>query len=280
MGAPALTIFVLFVIIIGPIPGAIGPHTLLAQEPQKLPDQTQEPQIQQPSAKQPDQAQQPANQQAPPATVRTQAEAAAVKSVEFFDLLQKKSLVFPDIALNTTVLPPEKKFELFIDNSVSIHTIIWASLGSLVGQAADSPTGFGVGASGYPKRFATSLARTASGEFFGTFVLASALHEDPRFFPEHAPTFKGSIKYSLKRLFVTRNDAGASVVNVSGLLGPAMGEALANVYWPDRNRTVGDTLLRYGIDLAARSAGNMFRNYWPVFAAKAAARANRANNNN
>jgi hypothetical protein len=43
-----------------------------------------------------------------------------------------------------------------------------------------------------------------------------------------------------------------------------MGEALANVYWPDRNRTVGDTLLRYGLDLASRAGGNMMREYWPV----------------
>ncbi len=272
-------IFVLF----GAISGLLGPHPLLAQEPQKPSDQNQPPgnqppQPQLPETQQPEQAQQPKNQQAPAPSMKTQAAVAAVKSVEFFDLLEKRSVVFPDIALNTTALSPGKKFELFIDNSVSVHTIIWASLGALVGQAADSPTGFGVGASGYPKRFATSLARESSGEFFGTFVLASALHQDPRFFPERAPTLKSSVKYSVKRLFVTRNNAGENVANVSGLLGPALGEALANVYWPDQNRTVGDTLLRYGLDLAARSVGNVFRNYWPVFAAKAA-RASRANNN-
>jgi hypothetical protein len=43
-----------------------------------------------------------------------------------------------------------------------------------------------------------------------------------------------------------------------------MAEGLANVYWPDRNRTAGDTLLRYGIGLATRAGGNMIREYWPV----------------
>lgn len=108
------------------------------------------------------------------------------------------------------------------------------------------------------------MARQASGEFFGKFVLASALHEDPRFFPQLNPTFGQSVKYSVKRLFVTRSDSGRDVANISGLLGPAMGEGLANVYMPDRNRTVGDTLMRYGLDLATRAGGNMLREYWPV----------------
>ena len=108
------------------------------------------------------------------------------------------------------------------------------------------------------------MARQASGEFFGKFVLASALHEDPRFFPQLNPTFGQSVKYSVTRLFVTRNDSGRDVANISGLLGPAMAEGLANAYWPERNRTVGDTLMRYGLDLATRAGGNMLREYWPV----------------
>ncbi len=43
-----------------------------------------------------------------------------------------------------------------------------------------------------------------------------------------------------------------------------MGEGLANAYWPDRNRTVGDTFMRYGIDIATKAGGNMLREYWPV----------------
>jgi hypothetical protein len=228
-------------------------------------EQTSPEQSKPPEPENPDQANPPA--QTNPAKVGP-AENAAVKSVELFNLLDKKSIVFPDIASTTVALSPGQKFELFIDNSISIHSILWAALGSLIGQAADSPTGFGVGASGYPKRFSTSLARQSSGEFFGTFVLASALHEDPRFFPQFNPAFKQSIKYSVHRLFFTRSDSGNQVVNVSGLVGPLLGESLANVYWPDRNRTVGDTLFRYGLDLSARVAGNMFRNYWPVLFAK------------
>jgi hypothetical protein len=186
------------------------------------------------------------------------------KPVDVFNLLDEKSIVFPDIAASTQPLTPSEKFELFVDNSISVHTIMWSALGSAVGQADDSPTGFGQGWDAYADRFGSSMARGASGEFFGTFVLASAMHYDPRFFPERDPSLGHAIVYSVSRVFVSRDDAGKRVVNVPGLVGPLLGEALANVYWPDRNRTVGDTFFRYGVDLATRAGGNMLREYWPV----------------
>ncbi len=189
-------------------------------------------------------------------------------SVALYNLLQEKSIVFPDIAASTQPLSPGQKFQLFVDNSISVHTITWAALGSSVGQAEDSPTGFGQGWDAYAKRFGSSMARQSSSEFFGTFFLASALHQDPRFYPESHPSFGHAIKYSIQRVFVTRSDDGRDVPNASGLGGMLMAEGLANVYWPDRNRTVGDTFFRFGLDVATRAGGNMLREYWPVFYGK------------
>jgi len=42
-----------------------------------------------------------------------------------------------------------------------------------------------------------------------------------------------------------------------------LSESLANAYWPEQDRTAGQTFRRYGIDLGVRAAGNMFRDYWP-----------------
>ena len=191
-----------------------------------------------------------------------------VPGASLYNFLQRKSIVFPDIALSAIPLSPGQKFELAVDNSISVHSITWSMLGAAVGQADDSPTGFGQGWDAYAKRFGSSMARQASGEFFGTFVLASALHEDPRFYAEIKPSFFHAIKYSVQRVFITRNDSGQDVTNWSGLTGPLMAEGLANAYWPERNRTAGDTLFRYGLDLAGKAGGNMLREYWPVFYGK------------
>jgi hypothetical protein len=208
----------------------------------------------------------------PPAgqTPDNQAPAAAIppKPVAIYNLLQKKSVVFPDIAYSTQRLSAGQKFELFVDNSVSVDAIFWSALGSAVTQADDSPTGFQQGWGGYGRRFGADLARESSSEFFGTFALASALHEDPRFYAEVNPPFFHAMKYSAQRVFISQNDDGRTVVSWSRLGGPLLSEALANVYYPNRNRTVGDTLFRFGLDLASRASGNMLREYWPVFLAK------------
>lgn len=236
------------------------------QDTSKPPEQRKPAEQTTPQGQQTPEQTNPPEEQTP--SVAAQAANAALEPVRLFNLLEKKSIMFPDIASSTTALTPTEKFKLFVDNSVSVHSELAGLSGSAIGQAGDSPTGFEQGWGAYGKRFGTSMARESSGEFFGTFILASALHEDPRFFPRYNLTFKSSIKYSFRCLFITRNDDGREVKNISGLAGPLMGEALANVYWPDRNRTVGDTLFRYGLDLVEHAAGNMFREYWPVISAK------------
>ncbi len=193
---------------------------------------------------------------------------APPEPVALYNLLEKKSIVFPDIAYSTERLSAGRKFELFVDNSVSVDSVTWAMLASAVGQAHDSPSGFGGEWGGYGKRFGADMAREASSQFFGTFLLASALRQDPRFYAEINPSFFHAVKYSVQRVLVTRNDDGRDVVNWSGLAGPLMAEGLANVYWPDRNRSAGNTLFRYGLDLASRAGGNMLREYWPVLLGK------------
>ena len=183
----------------------------------------------------------------------------------FFSTVARKSLVFPDLATSEGPLSTGEKFKLFVNNSISPSTLFAAAAGSGISQAINSPEGYGQGGEGYAKRFGSSMARHASNNFFGTFLLASALHEDPRFFPQVNPTFGGSVKYSVQRLFVTRSDSGNDTANWSGLLGPALGEGLANAYWPEQERTAGDTLVRYGVDMATTAGYNMLRNYWPVF---------------
>ena len=154
---------------------------------------------------------------------------------------------------------------LFVNDSISPSVLAESTLSSAIAQAANSPEGYGQGWDAYAKRFGSSMARRASSEFFGTFVLASALRQDPRFFPEENPTFSSSLTYSIQRLLVTRSDDGRDVANWSGLLGPLMAEGLANSYWPEQDRTAGQTFERYGFDLAGRVGTNMLRNYWPVF---------------
>jgi hypothetical protein len=184
-------------------------------------------------------------------------------SVALFQVLQQKSRVFPDLATSAGEFGTWEKFKLAANNSASVSTIGQALLAAAYSQAIDSASGYGQGADGYAKRFGADMARSASDNLFGTFLIASALHEDPRFYVRRGLSPKESLKYAAQRLVYTRSDSGARVINFDGLLGPLASEGLANTYYPKTNRGVGSTFVRYASDQGWKFAGNVLRQYWP-----------------
>jgi hypothetical protein len=184
-------------------------------------------------------------------------------SVALFQVLQQKSRVFPDLATNAGPFGAWQKFKLAANNSVSLSTISQALLAAGFSQAINSASGYGQGVDGYAKRFGADMARSASDNLFGTFLIASALHEDPRFYVKKGLTPKQSVKYAAQRLVYTRSDSGDRVINFDGLLGPLASEGLANTYYPKTNRGVGNIFVRYGSDQGWKFCGNVLRQYWP-----------------
>lgn len=183
---------------------------------------------------------------------------------EIIGFMTNRSFIFPDIATSAAPLSAGQKFKLFVNESISPASFISSAISAGFNQWRDVPHDYGQGAEGYGKRFGESMARGASQNFFGSFVTASILHEDPRFFPQYHPTFWGSVKYSAKRIVVTRTDSGRNTFNVAGFVGPVAAEALANTYLPRSEQTGAKAAERIASDLAWKFASNMFKNYWPT----------------
>jgi hypothetical protein len=98
----------------------------------------------------------------PPPASNTGSQAGNVQVV------RKPSLFFPDLAHSAKPLTPGEKFRLAIANSVSPAAFLGSAFGAGIGQAADSPAGYGQGASAYGQRFGASMAKRASNNLIGT----------------------------------------------------------------------------------------------------------------
>jgi len=181
----------------------------------------------------------------------------------FVEVLDRKSIVFPAIAVNTGRLSPKEKFQLAVNNSVALSRIVAIGISAGFNQALDAPSGYGQGGSGYGKRYGSSLARSTSTQMFGTFALASALHQDPRFYFKDNLTIRESIVYAIDRVFFTRADDATQQLNWTGLLAPIATENLANTYQPEGDNGTSDAFRRYGYDLAWTAAANLAKQYWP-----------------
>ena len=181
-----------------------------------------------------------------------------------FKLLVRHSKVFPDLATNAEHLTVKQKLQLSVNDSLSFAAIGGSLFSAALGQARDKWPGYGQGALGFGKRFGASMGTSASTQFFGTFLLASAFEQDPRFFVRENLSLSQSLRYGLRRIVFTRTDQGLETLNTSGLLGPLAAQGLANSYLPDEERTTARTFQRYGTSLALRTGVNFAKQYWPT----------------
>jgi len=179
-------------------------------------------------------------------------------------VLERRSIFFPEIATTVGPLSTRQKFELFAGESVAPSRFLRSAAGAGISQARNSLDGYGQGMGGYGKRFGSSMATVTSSNFFGTFLISSMLHRDPRYFltlhggPGHR------IGYALSRIVVSRTDEGKNAANWAGMIAPLLAESLANSYLPVKEQTAGRTFQRYGIRIGLNTAGNALREYWPT----------------
>lgn len=179
-------------------------------------------------------------------------------------ILERPSVFFPNLAASRGPLSGKQKFELFADESVAPSRFVSSALGAGIGQARNSLAGYGQEWSGYGKRFGSSIATAASNNFFGTFLIATLLHQDPRYFVSLHGGAGHRIGYALSRIVVARTDDGRVGANWAGILGPLLAESLANSYLPVSEQTAGRTFQRYGLRVGLNTASNALREYWPT----------------
>lgn len=183
-------------------------------------------------------------------------------------VLTKRSLFFPDLAHSGQPLTSSEKFHLAIANSISPAAFLGSGFSASMGQAVDSPSGYGQGGSGYGKRFGASMANRASSSLIGTYFLSSTLHDDPRYFVMGDGSLKQSVKYALRRVVIVRKDDGGEAFNWPGIIAPLAAAGLANTYMPDAQRTAGYTFRNYGLAIAAHAGVNLLKEYWPTITRK------------
>jgi hypothetical protein len=134
-----------------------------------------------------------------------------------------------------------EKFCLFVRNTIDPSSISYAAFTAGIKQADNKLSGYGQGAAGYGKRLGAGLANGTSAGFFRTFLFASLLHEDARYFRQGSGPIRNRLEHAMIRPVVTRKDSGGRTFNWPGLLGSIAASSLSNAYYPATDRGVGPT---------------------------------------
>jgi hypothetical protein len=178
------------------------------------------------------------------------------------NLLSRRSLFFPELAVSEKPLTAGQKFKLAVDQSIAPSRFLGAAVIAGIAQADNSWPGYGQGAEGYGKRYGATMALNASTDMFGTFLLPAIARHDPRYFVSNG-RFGRKIGHAIRRVLLTRTDSGGEAPNWSGLMGILGAEGLANTYLPDAERTSGKTFERFGVHIGLVAGSNLAKEFWP-----------------
>ncbi len=169
-----------------------------------------------------------------------------------------------DPTLPYVPLRARDKWKLFLRETVDPYTFASAAGGAALSQIDNDNPKYGYGVKSYLQRFGAAQADVTTQNFFQDAVLASLLHEDPRYFrmgPGHSVLTR--VGYALSRVFITKRDSGKETFNFSGILGMGMGIALSDAYYPPRSVGGGELESRVVTSLSAWALSNLLPEFWP-----------------
>jgi hypothetical protein len=133
-----------------------------------------------------------------------------------------------------------------------------------VGQVQDSDPEWGRGWSGYSKRYGAAFADNTVCSLVTSGLMPSIFKQDPRYYQGRANGFLPRVAYAAKSSVVTRSRKdGHREFNVSEIGGTLIVANVGNLYYPQQERTVGETLTRWGTQAMWDTFANELKEFWP-----------------
>jgi hypothetical protein len=178
-------------------------------------------------------------------------------------------LVIPDYqtVLDTghvTPLTKRQKWSLAIKETIDPFNIVNAVVGAAFSQRGNQTPKYGEGGVNFVRRFGAAYADFGTQNFFSAGVLATVLHQDPRYYRKGPGTgIAKRVVYSVSRLVICRQDSGSDTFNTSGIGGMLMGIAASNLYYPAASQRVSVMTERISTSLTGGILGNLMSEFWP-----------------
>ena len=151
-----------------------------------------------------------------------------------------------------------------IRDSVSPFSLAGEIISASYSQGIDSSPNYGRDFSSFGQRVGASVARGTSQNLFSEGVMASILHEDPRFYQLGSKqNFFKRVVYAGTRPLIGRTDSGRTTPNLATLSGYLGAAALAQVYYPPPNQGFTDVMRTWGTGIGGAALGDEVTEFLP-----------------
>ena len=167
---------------------------------------------------------------------------------------------------SATPLTSKDKGRLAVRDVVDPFNLLFVAGYSSIAIAANAHSAYGPGFKGFGKLFGYSMLLNAQGEFFGTYLIPSIVHQDPRYHRMRDASVSRRVLHALAHTVVTSHDDGAAMPNYATLLTYPISAELANLYVPGIQTDGASTARRIAIGLATDPAGSLVAEFLPDIA--------------
>ena len=160
-------------------------------------------------------------------------------------------------------LTPKDKAWLAARNMVDPFNTITILGEAAIAVGSDSHSAYGPGMPGYARYVGVSFTQELTGEFFGTFLIPSVVHQDPHYHRLPKAGIPHRIGHAMLQVVWTQGDTGKGMPNYANIVGFAIDDAISNLYVPGRETDASATGSRYAIGLASAPIGNFITEFLP-----------------
>jgi hypothetical protein len=158
---------------------------------------------------------------------------------------------------------PGQKLYLAAHNLLDPFNLITILGEAGISVAANSHSGYGPGIPGWGRYVGVSFTQDTTGEFFGTFLIPSLVHQDPHYHRLPNASIKRRIAHAAYQVLWTQGDNGKGMINYADLAGFAIDDAIGNLYVPGQRTDGSSTASRYFIGLATAPIDNYVTEFLP-----------------
>jgi hypothetical protein len=172
---------------------------------------------------------------------------------------------FLDTSMPIPMTPRQKGYLAFRD-VVDPFNLITIFGSSAITIAIDPDSAYGPGFKGFGKLSGVSLLQDATGEFVGTFLIPSIVHQDPHYHRMPTATFSRRLLHAVSHTVITQSDFGHRMPNVATLLGYPIDAEISNLYVPGIESNGPSTVKRIFIGYALDPVNNIVTEFLPDLA--------------
>lgn len=163
-------------------------------------------------------------------------------------------------------LTPLQKAHLAGRNLIDPFNLITIVGVAGIGTALNSHSAYGPGWNGFAKNVGVIFTQDMVAQFFGTFLIPSVTHEDPRYHRLPHASIKRRAFHTVEQVVWTLGDDGKGMPNYSNIVGTAAEVEINNLYVPGQQTNLPASAKRYAISLATAPIDNVITEFLPDIA--------------